>query len=136
MNGWMDVSSFEDHLVELKAVNGLIIIGVLADLKELGPGIPLIIEGGAGDTKTAEDKSHLLFLLLLLAESDVCISEDEVILIIIDHCFSWLLPHVVGLAVRDTEDEALAWLLDVVLQYWVGSEATDLCAVGEMNQHE
>lgn len=132
----MDVSLFEDHLVELKAVNGLIIIGVLADLKELGPGIPLIIEGGAGDTKTAEDECLLLLLLLLLAESDVCISEDEVILIIVDHCFSWFFSHVVGLAVCNAEDEALAWLLGVVLQHWVGSKATDLSAVGEMNQHE
>lgn len=135
MNGWTE-SSFEDHLIELKALNRLIIVGVLADLKELGPGIPFIVKCRAGDTKTAEDECFLLLLYLLLAESDVCISKDQVILIIVYHCLSWVFPHVVGLAVRYAEDEALAWLLDVVLLHWVGCESADLCTVGEMHQDE
>lgn len=46
------------------------------------------------------------------------------------------MPHVVSLRVCEAEDEALAWLLDVVLNHWVGSESTDFSAVGEMDEHE
>lgn len=42
----------------------------------------------------------------------------------------------VGLVVGEAEDEAAAWPLDVVLDQRLNSEAADLGAVGEVDNHE
>ena len=37
-------------------MDGLVVVGVLAHLQELGPGVAVAVEGGRRDSKVAEDQ--------------------------------------------------------------------------------
>ena len=105
--------------------------GLLIHLQEFGLGAACVIEGGVGDAEVAE---HLLLLRL---QPDLCISEDEVVLIIkIGDWNPRLGTHLVHPLVSHTEDEAFS---EVGSDAWVERalrEAADDRAVFELDERK
>lgn len=71
-----DGSCLEAHAVELVGIDIQFVIGHFSHIQKCGPWNSSVIKGGVGNTKVAE---HLLFLGL---ESDLCVSEDEIVVVV------------------------------------------------------
>lgn len=71
-----DESSFECDAVELVSFDVQFVIGHFGHIQKCGPRNSSVIEGGVGDAEVAE---HLLFLGF---ESDLCVSKDEVVVVV------------------------------------------------------
>jgi hypothetical protein len=121
-------SCFEAHAIELVGIDIQLVVGHFKHVQESRPRVRSVIEGRIGDAEIAED------LLLLGFESDLCVSEDEIVIVIRHNRQLWLASDVIDLLSSHTEQKAFSWSLDTIRINRVNCEATNDCAVGESDE--